>query len=318
MDNPTLTPTIKPFKEISFEEVRTKYSHNKRRKDIPNEQRVITKHICDRIRKGLGVNIVTTGSPGSGKSYFDLRIAELVKKELHNEELTDPKKHIADNIADAFRFIRNVKKPGEPLILEEVSNMANSRRSMSKDNLSLNLLLDTVRKKQIVLMMNAPTIQSLDKHIQRMSHLYIETLRVNRKKGITTVKVLRLQHSQSTGKIYTHRLHINGKAIWRCVSYIPSKAVRVAYEEKKDDFLNSAYEMAELQAADRKAKIKKQLEKHNIKKVMNPLTETQKMYLDMAQQGMSVTEIAKKLGKAMSTVSEALITARKKLKIVTG
>jgi len=267
-----------------------------RKMNRPPEQTVITNWICDRIRRGLGVNIIVVGPPGVGKSYTCLRLMEDCLQNLYGENLENPKGHIVDNIPDVFNFIRHVKRPGMPLTIEEVSVMASSRRSMASDNVSLNAALDTVRKKQVILLMNAPAIQAVDSHIKRMSHLLIECLRVNRRKGFATIKALKLQHNQHSGKVYTHRFNVNGRDVHRSVIYKPTALVCKLYEEKKDEFMSKLYELMELKAAVRRKKLEKEAGAFKPKGKPSELTPKQKHAYRLYKEGNNFTECGRILG----------------------
>lgn len=280
----------------------------------PPEQTVITNYICERIRKGLGVNIIVIGTPGSGKSYCCLRLMELCLKDLYDEPLENPKGHVVDNIADAFGFVRRATRVGMPLTIEEISILASARRSMSGDNVSLNQLLDTVRKKQIVLLMNAPTLQSVDSHVKRMSHLMIECLRVNKQKQFATIKALKLQFNQSSGKVYTHRFHSGGRDVMRSVLYKPSPEVCVSYEEKKDQFLHNLYEMAELKSIAKRTKMEREFGAFRKKGTIVILTDKEERVVELKRDGKTYSEMARILGKGNTTVRETYLRAEEKLK----
>lgn len=208
------------------------------------ESTVILEYILRRIRKGLGVNALIIGPPGIGKSYVCLRIGESIHNALFNEKF-DVKTHVVYDLPSAFRFVRNVTRKGEVLVIEEVSVIASARRSMATENVTLNYLLDTVRKKQVILLLNGPHIKAIDKHIQRMSHMLIECLRINKKEKLTTIKAFTLTNSQDTGKVYKHRFRFGTREVHRSFFYIPSKEIREDYEVIKSEFMEGLYKRME-------------------------------------------------------------------------
>jgi DNA-binding CsgD family transcriptional regulator len=282
--------------------------------DLP-EGKAIIDFIIARIKKGLGVNILVYAPPGLGKSYACMRIMELIYQRLFNERLLSGN-HIVDDIPEAFSFIRQSKRFGEPLTIEEVSVLASSRRSMSSDNVGLNYLLDTCRKKQIILLMNAPHMKFVDSHIQMMCHLTLECLRINKTEGIVIVKPMKLQTSPS-GKIYRHRLKDeNGREIHRSFFKKPTEELIRLYEGKKDKFLQNLYETMELKAKKKKEKEMKDLGVVEKKQVSRPLTSRElEVYQRVSNQRMSQKETAKELGISIAAVSQTLKRIEKLVKI---
>jgi len=267
----------------------------------PPESVVIIKYILNRIRKGLGVNALIVGPPGIGKSYVCLRIAERIYQELHDEKI-DTDKHVVYDLPSAFKFVRNVTRPGEPLVIEEVSVIASSRRSMALENVSLNYLLDTVRKKQVILLMNAPHIKAIDKHIQRMSHLLIECLRINKKFMFSTVKAFSLTNSQDTGKVYKHRFGNMGRDIHRCYYYPPSDYICEQYEKTKNVFMERLYDSLERKTGE-KLGIKKKV---NVRPEVVNVTQKEATMAGLKQGGHSNVAIGGLLGITEGAVRNGL------------
>lgn len=277
----------------------------------PKESTVILEYILRRIRKGLGVNALIIGPPGIGKSYVCLRLAERIHHAIHQEEF-DVNTHVVYDLPSAFRFVRNATRKGEVLVIEEVSVMASSRRSMATENVSLNYLLDTVRKKQIILLMNAPHIKAIDKHIQRMSHLLIECLRINRREKLATVKAFTLTNSQDTGKVYKHRLKSLNKEVHRSYFGIPSKLIQQDYEVIKSEFMEGLYKRME-EKNEAKSGKKKQ-ETLTLGRGMKPTAKQFKRYARyMETKDYSI--VAKEEGVSTSAVRKSVESLLKRAKI---
>lgn len=277
----------------------------------PRESTVILDYILRRIRKGLGLNAIIIGPPGIGKSYVCMRLGELVHNALFNERF-DVKTHVVYDLPSAFRFARNVTRKGEVLVIEEVSVMASSRRSMSNQNIGLNMILDTVRKKQIILIMNAPLIKAVDRHIQRMSHMLVECLRINRREKLATVKAFTLTSSQDTGKVYKHRFKNGGREVHRSYFSKPSAEICNDYEVVKSKFMNDLYELME-----EKAEAKSGKKKENTLIIDSRTKPTDKMirrYALFKQLG-SVQKVADKEGVTDKAIYDSIQAFEKKAKI---
>jgi len=129
------------------------------------ESDLIVNYITERYKKGLGTNILTTGLSGTGKSSCDLRLAELISMKLHGENrITE--KNIVDSLLGLLEVLNNNKGDGTIIIIEEVSVLFPSRRAMAKENVSVNRVLDTIRKRKMILISNAPLYPSIDSHIR--------------------------------------------------------------------------------------------------------------------------------------------------------
>jgi len=275
------------------------------------ESTAIVNFIVNRIKKGLGCNIIIVGPPGMGKSYLCLRVMELV-----HEQLKIKKKMSMDNVAksleEAFRFVRNVKTPGQCLVIEEVSVLAGSRRSMSADNVEFNYLLDTIRKKQIILLMNSPHSNFIDNHIRMLSQLQIECKRLNRSQGVVIVSSKKLNTSAS-GKVYERRFSDkNGWDIWTSHFNKPSKELTDAYEDKKDVFMDHLYELIEAKAKDRAEKEMKKLKGKPLGFKTDLTDKEAEVYREIYLKKRTMTELAKERGVSVQAISNMLEKVEKK------
>lgn len=279
--------------------------------DRPKESNVIVEFILKRIKRGLGLNAIIVGPPGLGKSYLCMRIMERCYNYAYPDYKIDPTKHIVYELPDAFKFVREVKRPGEVLVLEEVSVMANARRSMAMENVSLNMLLDTVRKKQVILLLNAPHVKAVDKHIQRMSHLLIECMRINRSDKYSTIKAFKLTNSQETGKIYKRRFSVEGRDVFRSHFYMPSKFICKSYEEMKNKFMEDLYTKMEEKTAKKLGR-----EKVNKVDVLKSIpTEKQLRRFLLHKQLGTVKAVAEVEGVDAAVVSRSIKVVERKVKI---
>ena len=184
---------------------------------------------------------------------------------------------------------------------------------MSKTNVAIMQLLDIVRSKQIILMMNAPTIQGVDKHVKRMSQMMIECLRLNKSKQFSTVKPLTLQATQFSSDPYKHRLALNGRAVHRCVLYKPNNKLTKLYEVKKRSFQDNVFEQNELDA---RAIDLKRFKDAGIKQKLPELvklTDKQKAVYKAVNSLGSQTNAGKVLGLGNSTISRHMMAIKKKL-----
>lgn len=275
---------------------------------------VIISEIKNRFNKGLGTNIFVIGLPGTGKSSTCQRIGELVSQELYGENrITE--KNIVDNLVDTLDFVINAKEPGQVLIIEEVSVLFPSTRAMSNENLAISNVFDTVRKKQIIMISNAPLLDRIDKHMKALGHIMIETLRINKTNKIVISKALRMQTNPRSGKTYYHRFQRQGKEVHRIYTKLPNQEVWNLYEGKKDKFMGDLYEMLKAKKLQKEEKMLKDLEKKT-KVVIVDLTDREKQVYNMVEaQGMKKYVAAEELGIHPSRITRILQNVKKKLMI---
>lgn len=209
--------------------------------DKLEEAEAIVSHVHNRYRKGLLTVIKVIGLPGMGKSYCCMRLAELISIRIHGENIMKSE-YIADNLLDIIKILRRTKKRGMPLVVEEISVLFPSRRHMTTENVAAGQIWDTMRKKGMVVIMNCPLAKDVDRKMTALSNIQIETLRINKKKGICVIKPMRLQANPSTSKIYNHRLtDRHGMEVHRSFVRKPSDKLCVEYEKMKDSFLDELY-----------------------------------------------------------------------------
>jgi hypothetical protein len=271
------------------------------------EADVVVDFIEARKRKGLYSLILTSGLPGTGKSSIDLRLAELISLKLTGKNIIT-EENIIDDILPLIRFLKNAREDEVCIaIVEEISVLFPSRRAMSHDNVVIGKLLDTARKKQVILLANAPLWPSIDSHIRALGNIYLETLRINKKEGVVICKPLRLQTNPGTGKTYFHRLKRSGKDVHRIIFRRPNTKTWAGYELKKDKFIDELYE-------DLKNKTLKKRGKPEEKKVVRPITPLEmKIYDLVVRKGMTQAMAGKELGIAQKNVCKVLQNLKKKM-----
>ncbi len=220
------------------------------------EARAILNLIDRRIKKKLACMIIFTGGLGSGKSYGGSRLLELWYLQKFNEEF--PIAHVVEELDQAILLVKDFDRPGEGIMIEELSVLASARDSLTKTNKLWNKFLDTCRIKQAVIIANAPHLSFIDKHYQMLAQIWIECLGVNFRKKIVIAKPLRLQTSQHSNKIYKHKfVGADGFALDLCFFSKPSKEFCKAYDELKMRNVNNMYdEIAQKMLIEKKKQLK--------------------------------------------------------------
>jgi len=287
------------------------------------ESDVLVKYVIERLKKGLYTFVLITGLPGTGKSSFCIRLAELINTEIKKEfdnfkyETADIKaQNIMDNLLEFIRFTRSAKKKGKIGIIEEVSVLFGSRRAMAQENVAVGRILDTCRKLETIVIANAPIFTSIDSHMRAMAHVLIETVHINKTQGVVVSKAWRLQTNPHTGKTYRHRFTRNGKDVALFFTRRSDSGVWDEYELKKDKFLDNLYTRLEKSQEKKNKKIEKELGIEQKRKVVKPLTEKEIRRWTLRQNGLSHEEIAKREGTSRQSITQCLKNIAKKTKLL--
>lgn len=273
------------------------------------EADIVINYIKARKKRGLYTLILTTGLPGTGKSSIDIRLAELVSIELAGKNnITEA--NIIDDVLGLIYFLKNANENDVCIaVIEEISVLFPSRRAMSHDNVVVGKLLDTARKKQVILFANAPILPNIDKHMRCLGNIYIETLRINKKAEVVIAKALRMQTNPGSGKTYYHWLKRQKKEVHRIFVRKPDSETWKGYEKRKDKFLDDLYD-------ELKAKTMKKRGKEEKKVIVKPLSPRQLQVYELVMgQGMMQTKAADIIGISKQSVNKIMIILKQKLEL---
>jgi len=154
---------------------------------------------------------------------------------IENIEFTE--KDIVDSLLKLLDRLLKIKQPGEIIMIEEVSVLFPSRRAMTSDNVAMGRILDTIRKKQAILISNAPLYPSIDSHMRAMAEILVECQKVMRKDKLVKAKAWILQTSPHSGKTYRHTFRRGQKKVMFHYSKQSNPLIREEYEKEKDKFI---------------------------------------------------------------------------------
>ncbi len=259
------------------------------------------------LKKGLNTNIYVIGLSGSGKSSTSQRLAELIS----DRRETPPQIFIVDSLLELLRALRKTKE-GDIIIIEEVSVLFPSRRSMAQENVAINKVFDTIRKRLLCIISNAPLWNSIDGHMRAMGNIIIETLRINRTDKVVISKFHRLQTNPMSGKTYRHTMQRNGRDVSRMFTRKPNSDRWVEYEKSKDKFMEELYQTLETQQEKKKRKFEKE-NKRNTTVVVRGLTPRERQVDRLYNnEKMTQQETANKIGITRQRVEQLLKAIMKK------
>ncbi len=274
------------------------------------EADVLLDTIEDRFRKGLGSNIFIIGLSGTGKSSTGIRLSELMQKRRTEDSTMNPEIFIVDSPLDFLRAVIKSKE-GDIIMVEEVSTLFPSRRAMARDNVDIGKVFDTVRKKRLLIISNAPIWGSIDSHMRAMGHFLIETLRINKTQKVVVSKFHRLQTNPSSGKTYRHTMQRGGRDVARMYTNMPSLKLWEAYEKQKDKFMMELYERLESEQVKKAEKFKKDLQ--HAKPQIRDLTERELQVHQLCnKEGLTQLACAERLGITQTRIHAILKNIIKK------
>ena len=282
------------------------------------EADVVVRYVNLRSRQGLGTNIFVIGLPGTGKSSTSLRISELIRDERVKASEGKEKPNITIS-TNQIEFVSNTlnAKMGDVLVIEEVSVLFPSRRAMSSENVDIAKIFDTIRKKKLCIICNAPIWTTIDNNMKAMAHVLIETLSVIKTQGVVVSKFFRIQTNPSSGKIYKHTMQRNGMDVARMVTSMPNSDIWREYELKKDGFMTELYERLLHNAQKKKDKLDKEMGKKVVEKVQ--VKELTKRELEVHTlyniNKLTQQEVAEKLGLSQTRIGQIAKNILKKANI---
>jgi DNA-binding CsgD family transcriptional regulator len=248
------------------------------------------KYIEYRITKNKNFISGTYGPTGSGKSWTDLSIAEML-----NPDFKEHPERICFTPLSVMEAINQGKvHRGDVIIMEELGIQAGNRDWQSMFNKVIVQLLQTFRNLGIILLVNVPYEDFIDVGVRKLMHASWRTMEIDYATGIIKIKPQVVQYNDRKGKFYYKYLRVikdkKVKAIRKWNVPAPSKELTIAYEKMKDRFTKELNKNLE-----KKLKAAEDMEKAE-------LTQPQEEVYEMLMQDLSIHDIAIKLGTSMRNI----------------
>lgn len=230
-----------------------------------------------RFIKGYASLILVVGARGTGKSSTCYRLSEKNNERLNHlrEKMGLEKKEFGtyiDSHLNLIHFVKNAQM-GDDAILEEISVLYPSRRSMSEESVGVSKVLDIIRKKRLIIYANTPMALSTDKNIRMSANAMILTFKILKGEQVVLSRFWKLQPNYLSGKIYTHSFTRKRREAQIMYTKMPDIERWAKYEKSKDEFIDDTYKKLL-----RKAELKqeKELKELGLQKIIRkPLTPKQ-------------------------------------------
>jgi len=254
------------------------------------------------IAKNKNVLGVELGSTGSGKSYRDLRKAELWYDYHFKEKF--PLRNICFGVETIMdRLTSGEMRRGEVLIGEEAGVNLGSLDFQTKISKMFTYVLQSFRSMNVAIFFNLPYLSMLNKTARMLLHYSGESVGIDFKTNLNSCRLKFHQVNQNTGKIYRKYLRINfqgNKMKAKSISYgLPSEYLINYYESEKTKYLKDL-------TMEFKLDLQKQRQALDDKMSRKPLTEKQLVVYKLACEGYPQKEIAEKLKISSPVISVSL------------
>lgn len=134
---------------------------------------VLGEFIKYRLKENRDAKIIITSrssSTGLGKSTLAILIAKWIQEDWSAEN------DAFINVGDYISSYLNTESDGRAIVLDEIEAGADSRRSMSSDNVNLSKAWATLRFKNVVTIATLPTTSMLDNRMMELADVWINVM----------------------------------------------------------------------------------------------------------------------------------------------
>jgi len=170
------------------------------------------------------------GDTGDGKSYASLRIGEALDPDFGIE-------NVAFNIVEFIeKVIDDSFGKGSVIVLEEGSVEASSYEWHSESNRVFAKILDTWRHQNRMGIINLPNFQALEKGARRRTKGIVKMQHASPYRDYSQAKFYDAKYGNIEDRFTTPFPVIGGKVRKHIRFTMPSKELRDAYEQKKEEY----------------------------------------------------------------------------------
>lgn len=274
------------------------------------EGEILNKWIDNRFKRNKNVLIALTGATGSGKSYTALRIAELWYM-YKFQEVFPVRTHACFSIGEVMKLLSSgTLRKGELIILEEAGANLNALDFQSKVSKLFTFILQSFRSMNVGLIFTLPVLTMLNKSARMLLHGHFITVHIDFRTDTCKIKPFFLQLNQKTGKVFEKYMRVkkNGRVvrIERFSYKIPLDLIVTIYEQKKHNFV---FDLSK----DFSDKLDDMDKEHHRKMSRDDLTDVEKeIFEDCVELGLTPKESAKKRGKHITAIYQAIKRIEKK------
>jgi len=219
---------------------------------------------------------IICGDTGSGKSYSALKLGELISGKRFN---------INNVVFDSISFMKLLNEGnlirGDTIIFDEAGIGFDSRNWMNNANKLLSYVLQSMRHRNLATIFTTPNIKFADISGRRLFHTYMETIRIDRARNETILKVFWCQSNPLLGKVYHKKYRFqSGDTIFGLQNLalsLPTDKIIEDYETKKNTFTKELGQRIELELIT--AKEKAERKPLDLEKIIRTLRKDYRKYV---------------------------------------
>jgi len=154
----------------------------------------IVRYIKYRIRCNKNFLVILTGPTGSGKSWSALSMGELIDEDFNISR-------VVFSGTELMKLINSDElKSGSVVVWDEAGVNLSNRNWQSGINKMMNLLLQTFRHRNIILIFTVPYQDFIDAATRKLFHADFQTVSINKAKKTCRIKPKLMQYNASMKK----------------------------------------------------------------------------------------------------------------------
>jgi len=191
-----------------------------------------------KVRKNKHNIISAVGKPGSGKTYGMIDFAIKCQKAINGKDWEVTEK-LALSAQEFYKLV-DIAKTGDVIIFDEIGAMTgmNSRKAMSSENIALSSLFQTIRSRNLIIIITTPNFGYIDKSLRELIDFNLTAEAIDYTNNLCKFKIQQLQVNEIKAKIYYHfpRVFIPNKGVFlmpHIYTELPPKEQTDAYEKMK-------------------------------------------------------------------------------------
>lgn len=246
---------------------------------------------------------VALGGTGSGKTYSQLRLAELLDPEFNIDRVVFSVKEFMD-LVNSGKLHR-----GSVIVSEELGTQMSRREWYAVSNRLFSFILQTFRNLNLIVLFTVPNADFIDSHAMKLFHMAFETLGIDTDRNLVYIRPKLIKTNVlGGGKHYFKFLRLVDKGRVDVVDSLglkkPSKKLCEEYEKKKTIFTEQLNRRVLAEVSKVEDEIKEDL--------MDEMANEHKEVLKAYTKGYSHEQIAEATGLSMTKIRNILTTLRKK------
>jgi len=203
-----------------------------------SSENVFFTSIKKRVSRNGNAVIAILGSVGSGKSYFALRLGELLDPDFSI-------KNCSFSPSDFLALVRS-KPLGSVLVMDDAGLTIPARQFMTMSNRFMSMALESCRFKNQVLVLTMPSLAMIDKNARRLLNYCFWMESVDRARCESTATMYFVSTNPIHDRIYYKHPMQNNLQIDSLTLSKPSDPLIRAYELYKKERLDALYARMQL------------------------------------------------------------------------